>query len=72
MIYLLDGNKVEVESYITGEGYMQIECAYYTATEEDLTDDEIYQLEEKYMDHLSELYFENQVAAAEYYYEGDR
>lgn len=66
MKYKLDGREVEIEDTDFDGDAVYILAAYYLDTDEDLTDEELNQLSDKYQNSL----FEDVVSArADHYYE---
>jgi hypothetical protein len=66
------GRQIEISVYGRYEDDIQIDEAYYTDSEEEVSDETLDYIYSQYADAMYEEWYDNKVGEAEYYYEGDR
>lgn len=68
-----DGREIEIESvYGKYDDDIQIEEAYYVDTGEEVSEKDIDYIMDAYSSEIYDMWFQNGIMAAEYYWEGDR
>ena len=67
-----NGRECEISVYGRFDDDIQIDSAVYTDDGTDVPDDQVEFLYDHYASEIYEHWFENQIGAAESYYEGDR
>ena len=72
MLITYEGREVDVQVKGESSDDVSIAHAVYTDTQEQVEDDDVYVIEQRYSDELYNEWFDNQVGRAEAFFEGDR
>jgi hypothetical protein len=66
------GREIEISVYEKYEDDIQIDDANYIDSDDEVSEDTLDYIYSQYADAMYEVWYDNKIGEAEYYYEGDR